>query len=200
MLGYATSNKYGYLTSLPTNCGTGLKASVLVHLPALKKTKNLDKTFYIINNFGLNAKNIYEEGNRGAEDIFQISNKRTLGITEKDIIENIKLVTEKLIEQERTARKFLAKDSIDLEDLIYRSYGILTNCRKISLEETQKLLSNIKIGTDMGILKELTDDKIQQLYLYTQNANMQKYLNEQCEAFERDNKRAEVLKTIILTG
>ena len=199
VLGYATSNKYGYLTSLPTNCGTGLKASVLVHLPALKKTKNLDKTFYIINNFGLNAKNIYEEGNRGAEDIFQISNKRTLGITEKDIIENIKLVTEKLIEQERTARKFLAKDSIDLEDLIYRSYGILTNCRKISLEETQKLLSNIKIGTDMGILKELTDDKIQQLYLYTQNANMQKYLNEQCEAFERDNKRAEVLKTIIST-
>ena len=189
VLGYATSKKYGYLTSMPTNCGTGLKASVMVSLPALEKTRNIDKVFYNLSNFGIN---ILELNNA-----FEISNKRTLGITEEDIIQNIKVVTEKLIEQERNARKFLDKDKISLEDTIYRSYGLLTNCRKITLEETEKLLSNVKIGTDLGILPELTDSKIQKIYLYSKPANMQKYLGEQYEAFERDIKRAEVIKNII---
>lgn len=189
VLGYATSKKYGYLTSMPTNCGTGLKASVMVSLPALEKTRNIDKVFYNLSNFGIN---ILELNNA-----FEISNKRTLGITEEDIIQNIKVVTEKLIEQERNARKFLDKDKISLEDTIYRSYGLLTNCRKITLEETEKLLSNVKIGTDLGILPELTDSKIQKMYLYIKPANMQKYLGEQYEAFERDIKRAEVIKNII---
>lgn len=189
VLGYATSKKYGYLTSMPTNCGTGLKASVMVSLPALEKTKNIDKVFYNLSNFGIN---ILELNNA-----FEISNKRTLGITEEDIIQNIKVVTEKLIEQERNARKFLDKDKISLEDTIYRSYGLLTNCRKITLEETEKLLSNVKIGTDLGILPELTDSKIQKMYLYSKPANMQKYLGEQYETFERDIKRAEVIKNII---
>ena len=171
VLGYATSKKYGYLTSLPTNCGTGLKASVMVHLPALTITK--------------------------LGDVFQISNKRTLGVTEQEIVENIKVVTEKLIEQERKARKFLAKDTIELEDTIYRSYGLLNNCRKISLEEAQKLISNVKMGTDLGILKDVNDSKVQQLILYTKPANMQKYLGEQYEALERDIKRAEVIKKIM---
>ena len=185
VLGYATSKKYGYLTSMPTNCGTGLKASVMVSLPALEKTRNIDKVFYNLSNFGIN---ILELNNA-----FEISNKRTLGITEEDIIQNIKVV----IEQERNARKFLDKDKISLEDTIYRSYGLLTNCRKITLEETEKLLSNVKIGTDLGILPELTDSKIQKMYLYSKPANMQKYLGEQYEAFERDIKRAEVIKNII---
>ena len=163
VLGYATSKKYGYLTSMPTNCGTGLKASVMVSLPALEKTRNIDKVFYNLSNFGIN---ILELNNA-----FEISNKRTLGITEEDIIQNIKVVTEKLIEQERNARKFLDKDKISLEDTIYRSYGLLTNCRKITLEETEKLLSNVKIGTDLGILPELTDSKIQKMYLYSKPAN-----------------------------
>lgn len=189
VLGYATNKKYGYLTSMPTNCGTGLKASVMVSLPALEKTRNIDKVFYNLSNFGIN---ILELNNA-----FEISNKRTLGITEEDIIQNIKVVTEKLIEQERNARKFLDKDKISLEDTIYRSYGLLTNCRKITLEETEKLLSNVKIGTDLGILPELTDSKIQKMYLYSKPANMQKYLGEQYETFERDIKRAEVIKNII---
>ena len=93
--------------------------------------------------------------------------------------------------------KLLAKDELDLEDIIYRSYGILTNCRKISYEEARNLLSNIKLGTDLGILRELTDLKVQKLYLYIKPANLQKYLGEQYEAIERDIKRAEVIKQII---
>lgn len=196
-LGYATNNKYGYLTSLPINCGTGLKASVMVHLPALEKTGNINKVFYTINNFGINIMGQYGQDNENKQNIYQISNKTTLGVTELEIIENIKIVTNKLIEQERKARKFLAKDIIDLEDTIYRSYGILSSCRKISLEETEKLISNVKMGTDLGILKELSDGKIQKLILYTKPASMQKYLGEQYDALERDIKRAEVIKEII---
>lgn len=197
VLGYATNKKYGYLTSLPTNCGTGLKASIMVHLPALEKTKNIDKVFYTINNFGINILGAYGQDNVNNQNIYQISNKRTLGITEQEIIENIKIVANKLIEQERKARKFLAKDTIELEDIIYRSYGILKNCRKITLNEAQELISNIKLGTDLGILKEINDSKIQKLTLYTKPASMQKYLGEQYEPLERDIKRAEIIKQII---
>ncbi len=197
ILGYATNKKYGYLTSLPTNCGTGLKASVMVHLPALEKIRNIDKVFYTINNFGVNILGAYGQDDINNRNIYQISNKRTLGITEQEIIENIKIVANKLVEQERKARKFLAKDTIDLEDTIYRSYGILKNCRKISLDESQKLISNIKMGTDLGILKELNDSKIQKLILYTKPASMQKYLGEQYEPLERDIKRSEVVKQIM---
>lgn len=197
ILGYATSKKYGYLTSSPANCGTGLKASVMVHLPALEKTGNIDKVFYTINNFGVNILGEYGQDKVNNQNIYQISNKITLGVNEQEIIENLKIVTNKLIEQERKARKFLAKDTIDLEDTIYRSYGLLSNCRKIALDEMQKLISNVKMGVDLGILKQLSDSKIQKLILYTKPASMQKYLGEQYEPLERDIKRAEVIKQII---
>lgn len=197
VLGYSISKKYGYLTSMPTNCGTGLKASVMLHLPALERTRNIDRVFYTISNFDVNILGQYGQNNENVENIYQISNKRTIGVTEQDIIENIKVVANKLIEQERKARKFLAKDTIDLEDKIYRSYGLLANCRKISLEESQKLISNIKLGTDLGILKELNDSKVQKLMLYTKPASMQKYLETQYEALERNIKRAEIIRQII---
>ena len=120
--------------------------------------------------------------------------RRDNRIQEKDKLKN---PPAKLIEQERKARKFLAKDTIDLEDTIYRSYGLLNNCRKISLDEAQKLISNVKMGTDLGILNELNDSKIQKLILYTKPASMQKYLGEQYEPIERDIKRAEIIKQIM---
>ena len=197
ILGYAISKKYGYLTSSPSDVGTGLRASVMVHLPALSKTKNTRKILEAIDSFGMNIRGIYGENSQIQGDMYQISNKQTLGITEKEIIKNLQVIVQKVIEQERQARKLLAKDELDLEDIIYRSYGVLTNCRKISYEETRDLLSNIKLGTDLGILPELTDLKVQKLYLYTKPANLQKYLGRQYEAIERDIKRAEVIKQII---
>ena len=197
LLDYATSKKYGYLTSSLGDIGTGLKASVMVHLPALAKTKNIRKVLEAISSFGMNIRGMYGENNQVQGDIYQISNKQTLGITEQEIVQNVKVIVQKIIEQERQARKLLAKDELDLEDIIYRSYGILTNCRKISYEEARNLLSNIKLGTDLGILRELTDLKVQKLYLYIKPANLQKYLGEQYEAIERDIKRAEVIKQII---
>lgn len=196
-LGYAIHKKYGYLTSSPSDVGTGLKASVMVHLPALSKTKNIRKILEAISDFGMNIRGIYGENNQIQGDIYQISNKQTLGITEKEIIKNLNIIVKQVIEQERQARKLLTTDDLELEDIVYRSYGILTNARKISYEEARDLLSNIKLGTDLGILRELTDSKVQKLYLYSKPASLQKYLGKQYEKIERDIKRAEVIKQII---
>ena len=197
ILNYSYSEKYGFLTTCPTNVGTGLKASVMVHLPALSKTGNINKILQIVNNFGMNVRGIYGEGTEARGDLYQISNKQTLGITEKEIIKNLQVITEKVIEQERLARKYLGKDEIKLEDNLYRKYGILTNCKKISSEECKELLSSVKLGVDLGIIKELNDSKIQKLLLYTKSANLQKYLGKALDEYEADIKRAEVIKQII---
>ena len=118
-------------------------------------------------------------------------------MTENEIIENLKIIVEKIIEQERKVRKILAKDSINLEDEIYRAYGILSNCRKISYEEAKTLLSDIKLGVDLGILDELTDLKVKKLYLYTKPANLQKYTQQILEGRNLDIKRAEIIKQIL---
>ncbi len=196
-LGYEISKKYGYLTACPNNVGTGLRASVMVHLPALAKTKNTKKVLMAIHNFGINIRGVYGENTESTGDMYQISNQQTLGITEKEMIQNLNVIVEKIMKQERQARKILAKDDITFEDLIYRSYGILKYCKKISSEEMRSLLSNIKLGTDMGVIKELTDLKVQKLYLYSKPASLQKFFGEQYEAIERDIKRAELVKQIL---
>ena len=196
-LNYAYNDKYGYLTACPTNIGTGMRVSVMVHLPALTKTGNIQKVLHIINNFGMNLRGIYGEGSKAAGDMYQISNKQTLGVSEEELINNMKIIVEKIIEQERLARKYLAKHSIELEDRVYRSFGVISNCKKISSEEAREILSDVKLGTDLGIIKELDDLKVKKLYLYTKPANLQKYLGEVKDNYERDIKRAEVIKNII---
>ena len=196
-LGYAVSKKYGYLTSSPSDLGTGLKASVTVYLPALSKTRNTRKIFDAISSFGMSVRGINGDNNQNQGYIYKISNKQTLGITENEIIKNLKVITNTVLEQERQARKLLTKDIIDLEDEIYRSYGIFTNARKISYDESINLLANIKLGVDLGILDSITDMQVQKLYLYTKPANLQKYLGEKCERIDIDIKRAEVIKKII---
>ena len=135
VLGYCVSKKYGYLTAYPSNLGTGLKASVMLHLPALRKTNNIKKVLQVISNFGVEVKGVSSKEGKLIGDIYQISNKQTLGITEEEIVKNIKVIAEKIIKNERQARKYLANEGIDLEDEIYRSFGIFTNCKKITEEE-----------------------------------------------------------------
>ena len=197
-LQYATNQKYGYLTACPNNVGTALKASVILHLPALTKTGNAKKLLDAISRFGINVKSLTNSiAEENIQDMYQISNNQTLGITEKEIIENIKAISEKIIEQERIARKILTKNQLELEDMVYRSYGILTNCKKISTKEMQSLLSNIKLGTDLGILNELTDLKVQKIYLLTKNANLQKYLGSKLDYLDREVARAKIIKDIV---
>ena len=194
---YATNEKYGYLTSCPTNVGTGLRASVMVHLPALTLTGNIEKVLNVVNNFGMNIRGVYGEGTQSKGNIYQISNNQSLGLIEKEIIKNIKTITEKVIEQERLARKYLTKRQIDLEDRGYRAYGILANAMKLSSEECRKLLSDVKLGTDLGIIKELDDMKVSKLETYTKPGNLQKYLAKELDAYDRDIERSKVVKQIL---
>lgn len=197
LIPFAYNNKYGFLTSCPTNVGTALRASVMVHLPALNKTKNISKVLQVINNFDMNIRGLYGEGSGTQGDLYQISNKQSLGISEEDVIKNLKVITDKVIEQERLARKILTKKGIELEDKIYRSYGVLSNAKKLTSEECNILLSDIKLGTDLGIIKELNDLKVKKLETFTKPANLQKYIGQVLDSYERDIKRAEVIKKII---
>lgn len=194
---YSYSKQFGFLTASPTDVGTGMKASVMVHLPALTLTGNISKVLHIVNNFGMDIRGVYGEGTQSQGDIYQISNNQTLGLTEEEIIKNITTITQKVIEQERLARKYLTKNPIELEDKVYRSYGILINSRKLSAEECKKLLSDVKLGTDLGIIQELDDAKVSKLNLYTKPGNLQKYLGKQIDGYEREIKRAEVIKQIL---
>lgn len=187
----AKSEKYGFLTANPTNIGTGMKLSIILHLPGLVKTKNIAKILKLVNQFGMEIEKESET------DFYRIYNKQTLGITEQDIIKNLKIIVEKIIEQERITRKIIAQNAIYLEDKIYRSYGILSNCKKISQREAEDLLSEIKLGTDLGVIKNLTDAKIKKLYLYVKTVNLQKYCGQELHGLEEEIKRSEVINQII---
>lgn len=200
LLHFAVNEKYGYLTACPTNVGTGLRASVMVHLPALKLTGNISKILHIVNSFGMTIRGIYGEETQSKGDMYQISNNQTLGITEDEIINNLENITKKVMEQERLARNYLAKNKIELEDKVYRSYGILANAVKLSSDECISLLSDVKLGTDLGIIKELNDSKVKELELYTKPANLQKKVGKLLNTYDRDIKRGEIIKEIINKG
>lgn len=196
-LDYAYNEKYGFLTSSPTNVGTALRSSVMVHLPALTKTKNIAKVLNVVNGFDMNISGLYGEGTNSKGNIYQISNKQTLGLTENEIISNLKIITDKVIEQERLARKILTKNNLELEDEIYRSFGLISNCKKISSDECANLLSDISLGVSLGIIQEINDAKLKKIELYTKPANLQKFLGQTFDSYTRDIKRAEIIKQII---
>ena len=197
LLNYSYNKNFGYLVTSPINIGTGMKASVIVHLPALTYTENLSKVLRVVNNFGMSVKGLYGEGTQNQGDLYLISNNQTIGVTEKEIIANVKNIADKVIDKERTARKFLGKNSLKLEDKVYRSYGVLTYATKLSSDECKKLLSDVKLGVDLGIIKELDDSKIKKIQLYTKSGNLQEYFGKTLEGYEREIKRAEIIKQII---
>lgn len=197
LVDYAYNKHIGYIATSPINIGTGMKASVIVHLPALTVTGNLSKILRIVNNFGMSVKGIYGEGAQNHGDMYLISNNQTIGVTEKEIIANIKNIADKVIEQERIARKFLGKNQIELKDRVYRAYGVLIYATKLSADECKKLLSDVKLGVDLGIIKELDDSKIKKLELYTKTGNLQKYIGKTLEGYEREIRRTEIIRQIV---
>ena len=140
-----------------------------MQLSGLTETRNIRSIFNALSGFEINIKPIED-----LKSVYEISNTKTLGITEQEIINGIKVIAEKVTDQERQVRKFLAKDGITLGDKIYRSYGILSNCKKISFEEAKEYISTLKVGTDLGILPELTDLKVQKMNLYSKTCKSSK--------------------------
>lgn len=196
-LNYAFDERFGYLTSCPTNIGTGLRASYMVHLPALEITGQLKFLFDAIGKFGLTVRGIYGEGSDAQGSIYQISNQVTLGMNEQEIIDNLTTVTNQIVEQELVVRsKFKGDRRLEFEDAIYRSYGILTNARVLSSKEAMTLLSDIKLGFELGILKSKEEKKINVFELMTriQPANLQKLGIKQLTLKERDIERANYLR------
>jgi len=195
-LDYSFSEKWGYLTSCPTNVGTGLRASVMLHLPVLSLTNNIKKMLEAVSKLGLAVRGIYGEGSEVAGNIYQISNQVTLGHSEIDIIDNLESVTEKIIEQERKARESLLQEkSIELRDTISRSYGTLKYAYRISSEEALRLLSNVKLGSDLGLLKQVDRRVMSELMILIRPAHVQKIHGQELNTIERDIKRAELIQT-----
>ena len=193
----AKSKKYGYLTSSPLDVGTGLKAEVTIHLPGLTMTGNMRKVAIAMNNLGVSFSSKYINGQENIGDIYKMKNKQTLGISEDTIIKNLKAISEKMIEQERAARSILGKNQIELEDMVYRDFGTLVNARKLRWQEAIKLMSNVKMGVDMGVIKELSDNDIVKIYFYINPANLQKYFSQNLDGYDRDIKRGEMIRNIV---
>ncbi|VEF49964.1 modulator of CtsR repression, McsB [Bacillus freudenreichii] len=192
---YAFDEQLGYLTSCPTNVGTGLRASVMVHLPALILTHQMNRIIPAINQLGLVVRGIYGEGSEALGNIFQISNQITLGKSEEDIVGDLVGVVQQIVAQERAAREALIKtSSIQLENKVFRSYGILANSRIIETKEASECLSDVRLGIDTGYITHLSRNILNELMILTQPGFLQQYAGGPLRPVERDIKRAALIR------
>jgi len=194
-INFSFSPKLGYLTVCPTNVGTGIRVSVMLHLPALVYTKQINKVLQATVKLGLAVRGLYGEGSEALGNLFQISNQATVGISEQEIIENILKVIRQVITYERNQRRYLINHSLkDVEDKVFRAYGALTHARIISSKETIGHLSTLRMGVDLGILDINYRKKVNKLMILTQPANLQKNLDRILSPAERDEERATIIR------
>ena len=192
---FAFNRRYGYLTSCPTNTGTGLRASVLLHLPALTMTGYIKGTFEICNKLGIAVRGLYGEHSEALGNMFQISNQVTLGHTEEEIINSVFNIINSIIEQEKTLRnQIYNQNKSRFEDKIFRSLGVFKNARIITLEESLEFISDIRLGIDMGIIEDIDLQKINKIIVLIQPANLQKNAGRELSFEERDIYRADVIR------
>jgi protein arginine kinase len=192
---YAYDEEQGYLTSCPTNVGTGLRASVMMHLPGLVLTRQLNQIIPAMNQLGLVVRGIYGEGSEALGNVFQISNQITLGKSEIDIVEDLISVVQQIIAQERSAREALVQTSnIQLEDRVYRSFAIISNARIIETKEAATCISDVRLGIDLGYIKNISRSILNELLILTQPGFLQKYAGGHLRPFERDIRRASLIR------
>ncbi|NQT32386.1 MAG: protein arginine kinase [Candidatus Omnitrophica bacterium] len=188
------SNEYGYLTSCPTNTGTGLRASVMLHLSGLVISGQIENVFDAISKLGLTMRGFYGEGTEALGDFFQISNQVALGHSEMDILDNLERIIHKIISrEEKTRENLIKKHKQETSDRIKRSYETLKSASIITSAETIKLLSAVRFGADLGIIKDIDTATINEVLLLTQPAHLQKITGETIAPHERDMKRADLI-------
>ncbi len=191
----AYSSEWGYLTACPTNTGTGMRGSVMLHLPALVMTNQINNVLAAISKLSFTTRGLYGEGTQATGNLFQISNQVSLGHTEEELIENINSLIRQIIEQENQARQaLLANNNAVLEDKVKRSFGILKSAHIITSQETTELLSLVRLGIDLGMIKDIDRRSVNELFIITQPAHLQKLENKKLTAQERDVKRAELIR------
>ncbi|HCK94993.1 MAG TPA: protein arginine kinase [Veillonella dispar] len=193
---YAFDERFGYLTACPTNVGTGLRASVMLHLPALTISGKITRLIRSIIQLGYSVRGLYGEGSEALGNIYQISNQRTMGTSEEDTIEQLTKIVEGIIAEERKSRQLLLhNDKEGLEDVLWRSYGVLQNARRVNGKEALTKLSDIQLGVDLNILPQWGKDSFNELIAITRPNFLSKYAgNDNLTDIERDSYRAKVIR------
>lgn len=194
-LEYAFDEKRGFMTSCPTNVGTGIRASVMMHLPALVLTQQINRILSAITQVGLAVRGLYGEGSEAQGNLFQISNQITLGQSEEEIIDNLHSVVRQIIEHERAARQKLAQESrAKLLDRVSRSFGILSYAAIMDSKEAAQRLSDVRLGIDMGFIKKVSPQALNELLVMTQPGFLQQIAGEKLSPEERDIRRAQLIR------
>jgi protein arginine kinase len=194
-LEYDYDQDFGYLTACPTNVGTGMRVSVLIHLPGLVLTRDIDKVISHITRSGLVVRGFYGEGSDVAGNLFQISNQTTLGVSELDLLEQIKKTTGEIIDKEAAARRRLVEEAADMiEDKIWRAWGILRHARVLTSEEVMNLLSAVRLGIAINVIDLSDVSQINQILLLSQPAHLQKYYGSEMDPTRRDFVRAQMVR------
>ncbi|WP_088224737.1 protein arginine kinase [Desulfosporosinus sp. FKB] len=193
-LDFAYRENQGYLTACPTNVGTGLRASVMVHLPGLVMTKQVQQVLGALTNLGLAIRGLYGEGSQAYGQMFQVSNQITLGKSEEDILTHLEAVTGQILEHELQAREYLRRQMpLFLEDKVWRARGILKNARLLTSEDAMQLLSQDRLGTDMGILPK-NKESFATLLVNTRPGCLQYILDRELDPSQRDSERARLIR------
>lgn len=195
-LDFAFHPRFGYLTACPTNVGTGIRVSVMLHLPALKLTGEIEKVFRAAKDLRLAVRGLYGEGTEATGDFYQISNQTTLGKSEDDLITEFKhLVIPKIIDFEHHARRALLNDrTVALDDKVHRALGLLRSARMMASEEVLFLLSHLRMGINLGRLKGIDIKTVNELFLLTQPAHLQKLTGRKLEGDLRRAARADYIR------
>lgn len=192
-LKFAFDKNLGYLTQCPTNLGTGMRASIMMHLPALKESRTVARIASNLSKLGLVIRGAYGEDTEAKGDMYQISNQVSLGISEKSAIENLKSITEQLVNSELKTRETMMQ-SFEYQDKIGRSYGILITARLISHKEAVKLLSNLRVGICEGLIDSVNLETVDSLMLKIQPASLMRLKGTRLSIDERDRVRAEIIR------
>jgi protein arginine kinase len=194
-LTYAFHDQFGYLTACPTNVGTGMRASVMLHLPALGITRQIEKVFKALQKINLVVRGLYGEGSRASGDLYQISNQVTLGRSEQRVLTEIREVITMILQYERQARQVLVRERKQAEqDRVARAIGTLGSATMITSEETMELLSAVRLGIHLNLLDDLPPTTVNQLFIHTQAAHLQKLMGTPLDGEERNAARARYLR------
>ncbi|APW59984.1 protein arginine kinase [Paludisphaera borealis] len=200
-IAYAYSSSLGYLTACPTNVGTGIRVGVMVHLPGLVANKQIDKVFRALQKINLAVRGFYGEGSQAFGDFYQISNQQTLGKSEEELIKILTDVVPQVLQYERSARQELVTGRRQhLHDQVSRAYGVLKTAQTISSEETMLLLSSVRMGINLGLIDDLSIATVNELFIQTQPAFLQKLRGSELGVEERNVARASYLRSRLGNG
>lgn len=194
-LNYAYSERLGFLTACPTNVGTGMRCSVMIHLPALVMTRQIQKMINAVAQLGMTIRGPHGEGSEIKGNLFQISNQVTLGVSELETIEKLYHITEQIVDSEKkAAAQTIEEAEEEIQDRVWRAFGILSSARKLTSKETLELLSPLRFGVTSGVLKEVSLETLNEIFLCTRPAHLQKRAGKPLDSKERDIVRAQFIK------